>query len=87
MLRRILRLGLILACGVPALPGCETLKHETRPRSGPDEPRPAKAQPETGEAQPESGESTPAKGFFKPSRLSGALSSEGRDIERSLGVQ
>jgi hypothetical protein len=83
MIRRIFRLGLILACGASALPGCETLKHETRPRSETDEPRAAESQSEPGD----SSESTPSKGFFKSSRLSGAMSSEGRDIERSLGVQ
>ncbi len=34
----------------------------------------------------ESGGSGAGKGFLKPTRLRGAMSSEGADIERSLGV-
>jgi hypothetical protein len=83
MIRRIFRLGLILVCGGAVLPGCETLKHETRPNSDSDVVRAVESKPDSGE----SSESAPTKGFFKSSRLSGAMSSEGRDIERSLGVQ
>jgi hypothetical protein len=80
MIRRILRLGLILVCGSAALPGCETLQHNARPRSENDEPIATEAKAE------ESGESTSPKKFFKPSRLSGAWSSEAREVERDLGV-
>jgi hypothetical protein len=86
MIRRIFRLGLILVCGGAVLPGCETLKHETRPNSDSDVPHAAESTSESKESG-DSSESTPTKGFFKSSRLSGAMSSEGRDIERSLGVQ
>jgi hypothetical protein len=82
MIRRILRLGLILVCGGSALPGCETLQHTLRPRPERDEP-PA-TESTAGAAEP--AESPAPKGFFKSSRLSGAWSNEGREIERDLGV-
>jgi hypothetical protein len=80
MIRRILRLGLILVFGSSALPGCETLQHNARTRSEDDEPIATEAK------SADSSDSSPAKGFFKPSRLSGAWSSEAREVERDLGV-
>jgi hypothetical protein len=80
MIRRILRLGLILVCGGSALPGCETLQHNARPRSEDDEPVATEAKSE------DASETSSPKKFFKPSRLSGAWSSEARDVERDLGV-
>jgi hypothetical protein len=83
MNRRILRLGLFLACVGSALPGCEWIDHNIRPRAGIDEPP-----PQTTETKPATGvDATNKEGFFNSSRLSGAMSSEGRDVERSLGVQ
>ena len=69
---RILRLGLILVSAVVVLPGCESLDRTRRSREK-DE---VKSDADVSET----------KGFFKSSRLSGAMSSEGRDIEQSLGV-
>jgi hypothetical protein len=69
--RRILRLGLLLVSAVTLLPGCETLEHR-RLRHEDD----AKSEEEVEKA-----------GFFsKGSRISGAMSSEGRSIERDLGI-
>ena len=82
MIRRILRLGPILVCAGMALPGCETLQHNLRPRSEDDAPRAAEAKSD----EDESGDPPVSKGFFKSSRLSGAMSSEGREIEQSLGI-
>src|SRR3954469_3344446 len=83
MIRRILRLGLILVCGGSALPGCETLQNSLRPKSDSD------VVPATGstEEPAEPADVPTPKTFFHSSRLSGAWSSEARDIERNLGVQ
>jgi hypothetical protein len=76
-------LALMLAS--PALSGCQSLSQGLGHR--------AKARPTAETADDDSGSDqgqdglSPAKGFFHPTRLSGALSSEGREIERDLGVQ
>jgi hypothetical protein len=72
--RRFLRIGLIIGSALALLPGCESLDHYRRPRSFED-------------VKPEAEESSESKGFFKPSRVSGAMSSEGREIEQSLGIR
>jgi hypothetical protein len=69
--RRILRLGLVLISGIGLLAGCESLDHHKRPRSQDDSI---------------SEEEKEASGFWKGSRPSGAMSSEGRSIERDLGI-
>jgi hypothetical protein len=75
---RILPRVLAIVCAAALLPGCEMLRHNLRPRSDDDTARVDDAKSE---------ESIEAKGFFKSSRLSGAMSSEGREIEQSLGVR
>lgn len=71
MRRQFLRLGLILISAVTLLPGCETLEHR-RLRKEDD----AKSEEELEKSS-----------FFnKGSRISGAMSSEGRSIERDLGI-
>jgi hypothetical protein len=82
MTRRILQLGLILAGAGLLLPGCELLQHTGHSRTEDRAPRAAES---TSDADA-SGESAEAKKFFKSSRLSGAMSSEGREIERDLGI-
>ena len=82
MIRRLLGLAPILACAAAVLPGCETFQHGLRPRSQSD----ATEAMATDTKADEPGEPGATKGFFKSSRLSGAMSSEGRDIERSLGI-
>jgi hypothetical protein len=81
MKRRIPELCLALACAFPALAGCEGLHRNLRP----DPDALANAQ----EDPPEHPEikSEPPQGFFKSTRLSGAMSDEGRDIEKSLGIE
>ena len=81
MKRGILRWALALACAATAVSGCELFQHEHRIRSI-DEPTSEPDEVVTGQDKSETG-----KGFFKPGRLSGAMSSEARDIERSLGVK
>ena len=63
---------MILVPAVALLTGCETLEHNKHPRSSDD----AKSEEEK--------ESTTFWG--KSSRTSGAMSSEGRSIERDLGI-
>ncbi len=74
--RRVLAPALSLLCLFPALSGCESMK-EHRKQS--DEA--AKTTDESSQA-----DATKPSSFFKPTRLSGGLSSESRDIERQLGV-
>jgi hypothetical protein len=69
--RRILRLGLIVVSAIALLTGCEALEHNKRSRL-PDDAK--------------SEEEKEAGTFFKSSRPSGAMSSEGRSIERDLGI-
>ena len=72
MKRRIHRLGLILVPAIALLTGCETLEHNKRPRSSDDT---------------KSEEEKEATSFWgKSYRSSGALSGEGRSIERDLGI-
>ena len=81
MKRRILELSLALACACPALAGCESLRHGLR--RDPDIVANAVDEP----AKHPEVKSEPPKGFFPNTRLSGAMSDEGRDIEKSLGIQ
>ena len=81
MNRRILGLGLALFCACPGLVGCELLHHEERKHTD-DRVVEEEETPAIGEVKSEA-----PKGFFKSSRLPGAMSDEGRDIERNLGIQ
>jgi hypothetical protein len=77
MKRQILQLGLVFGAAGAALvgSGCESLHHTVRPQT--ENETAATAKPD---------DSTEAKGFFRSGRISGAMSSEGREIERSLGI-
>jgi hypothetical protein len=72
--RRILRPGALLLAAIALLSGCETLGH-TKHSGAHDE------------AKSDSEDTKEGAGFFKSSRVPGAMSSEGREIERSLGIQ
>jgi hypothetical protein len=72
--RSFLRLGLAAVAAAALVAGCETLDHARRPRTQDN-------------ATAETEEEREANRFFKSSRVSGAMSSEGREIERSLGIQ
>jgi hypothetical protein len=78
---RILELSLVLACACPAFAGCESLRHGLRRDSD------ATANAVDKPAEHPEVKSEPPKDFFKSTRLSGAMSDEGRDIEKSLGIQ
>ncbi len=81
MKRRIPELCLALACACPALAGCESLRPGLR--KDPDATANAVDRP----AEHPEVKSEAPKGFFPNTRLSGAMSDEGRDIEKSLGVE
>ena len=71
------------------LTGCETLRQTLRlERSHEDKADEAEGKPEAAAEKdaPLDVQSPTPKPFFKPSRLSGAMSDEGRDIERDLGI-
>jgi hypothetical protein len=78
MERRWIAVGLSLTLG---LSGCQSMGQALRHSST------EKAASQSDDDDVERVKSEAPKGFFKNSRLSGAMSSEGRDIERSLGVQ
>lgn len=78
MKRRQVIAGLFLVSA--CLCGCETLRHEHRPK--PIETADDSDDPNLGEVQ-----SKPPKGFFKGSRLPGGLSPEAREIENNFGIQ
>ncbi|WP_422927096.1 hypothetical protein [Singulisphaera sp. PoT] len=81
MTRRILGLAAVLLLAGIVFTGCDLLNNEVR-SSSPATPY----EDDDRESKAGAVESKPAKGFFKASRLPGALSNEGRDIERSLGI-
>lgn len=84
MNRRILRLGLVVGCAGAILTGCET-PHPLGLRMRDDSQAARLVAPS--ESQ-EFGTDVEAgsRGFFKPSRLRGALSSEGAEVEHHLGI-
>jgi hypothetical protein len=85
MKRRLFGLSLSLLGLIPSLSGCTEMHHWLRPRSDDQ----ARARP--GEEEDDKDKvldvKSEKKPFFRPSRLPGAMSSEGADIERSLGIQ
>jgi hypothetical protein len=78
MKRRWIAVGLSLTLG---LSGCQSMNQAMKHSSA------DRADSRSDDDDVERVKSEAPKGFFKNSRLSGAMSSEGRDIERSLGVQ
>jgi hypothetical protein len=87
MKRRMFGLGLSMLGLLPFLSGCTETRPWLRPRS--DDPARARTSADTDEEDKDKvlDVKSESKPFFKSSRLSGAMSSEGRDIERSLGIQ
>lgn len=79
---RILWLALAIGCAGAGLTGCETLNWFGRKSSSSSDAMHSAATSDTESDDAPAG----PKGFFKPTRLSGALSSEGAEIERHLGV-
>jgi hypothetical protein len=77
-------LSFVFGCAGVLVAGCETeRKSALRPKSqDPAVPSAAARDEDDG-----SGETAPPKGFFRSTRLPGALSSEGAEIEQHLGIQ
>jgi hypothetical protein len=87
MNRRIFGFGVSMLSLLPFLSGCTEMRPWLRPRSDdPSRIRPTEDENENGKDKVLDVQSD-SKPFFKSSRLSGAMSSEGREIERSLGIQ
>jgi hypothetical protein len=78
MKRRIIGLGMALISACSFLTGCSSLGHGAKSKPSEDS---------IADKVDSVKQDPAASGFFKNSRLSGAMSSEGRDIERDLGVQ
>jgi len=75
----------LLACLV--LMGCDAGHRQTVRSKAPDDPTSWSGSPITDRSESSNeGGSGAGKGFLKATRLPGALSSEGSEIERSLGV-
>jgi hypothetical protein len=68
--------------------GCESMRNSLRPKDGHAKETAAKTEHdgETGSDEVLDVKSSKPSPFFKPSRLSGAMSDEGREIERDLGI-
>lgn len=84
---------LSLAVALATLEGCEHFRHTLREKD-PDVVRStletkdekAKDEPETSKVLDVQSDPKKPTPFFKGSRLSGAMSPEGREVERSLGI-
>ena len=80
MKRRIFWLGLSLLCASTL--GCKLLGEQ--PQSKSDELSERRASEKSDDT--DQSESVAPKGFFKSTRLPGALSDEGREVENHLGI-
>jgi hypothetical protein len=78
---RTFGLGLALAAACSALAGCEELRHGLRSKSV------ASSEDAANGSGVQDVKPDAPKGFFKSTRLPGAMSDEGREIEKSLGIQ
>ncbi len=91
MNRRYQGVALALTCSCAMLAGCEPLHHSLRPKDKGRDPDVTHASAEVEESETSKildvqSDGKNAKPFFRSSRRSGALSSEGREIEGSLGI-
>ncbi|HEX8199878.1 MAG TPA: hypothetical protein VF590_05285 [Isosphaeraceae bacterium] len=85
MKRRVLRLEWIVVGAGMILAGCQSLHPlGLRPRDDPSAGQPIAP---TESSNPETALAEKIQGLHKPSRLRGALSSEGAEVERHLGIQ
>ena len=75
--------AVVLGTGL-ALAGCDSLHHGVRQKDK-DEPA-ADAKKEPDGSQVYDVQAKTKEPFFKPTRLPGAMSDEGRDIERDFGI-
>lgn len=79
MKRQFFWLGLSLVCASTL--GCKLLGEQSRSKS--DELSELRASEKSDDTE----QSVAPKGFFKASRLPGAMSDEGREVESHLGIQ
>ena len=99
MKRRRLVFGTAVLGLLPALAGCEWNHGALRPKSGDHDPDVTKTSAsKDGEGKKDEDDSetdkvldvrsngSKSQPFFKATRLSGAMSDEGRDIEKDLGI-
>jgi hypothetical protein len=72
----------------PLLTGCESMRNSVRHNDSHAKETAAKTEHdgEPGSDEVLDVKSSKPRPFFKPSRLSGAMSDEGREIERDLGI-
>jgi hypothetical protein len=84
MKRSILEIGVSLACLSISVGGCSPAQKQAT-KGKPDDPTAWSGSSIKSSEETASGDDG-SKSLFKSSRLSGAMSDEGRDIERSLGV-
>ncbi len=82
MTRRNLALRVALLLGCTTFQGCDLFHNQIRSKTSDAEPE----EEESTSSKAAPVESQPTKGFFGATRLPGAMSSEGRDIERNLGI-
>ena len=85
MLRKVLRIMFAVVPVAACLCGCESTRHGLRSKSRADSLAAAAGEDDTDHEKNVA--SSAPKGFFKNNRLSGAMSSQGREIEESLGIK
>ena len=87
MMHRTIRSFVAPAVAGLLLAGCSATQKHAGKSKAPDDPTAWGSSPISGKSEASVDESDGSgKGFLKSTRLSGALSSEGADIERSLGI-
>ena len=87
MIPRKIRSVVVPAVAGLLLAGCSATQKHAAKSKAPDDPPSWDSSPISGKSEAGGDEAGgTGKGFFKSTRLSGALSSEGAEIERSLGV-
>ena len=81
--RLVVVLGLATGCSCLGLTGCVSSGLGALRR----EARAASEEPPASASAPDEPESSAPKGFFKPTRRPAALSDEGAEVERNLGLR
>jgi hypothetical protein len=87
MNRRWFGVTLISLLAFPAFSGCGWLHESLRPRNRAADAMETKLEEDSDSQRIGRVQSEPPQGFFNSSRLSGAMSDEGREVERSLGIK
>ena len=87
MNRRTLGVASALFFAALALSGCDWPHEGVRQRNKAEAVLDKKFEEDNESQKVGRVQSEPPKGFFRSSHLSGAMSDEGRDIERNLGIK